>query len=171
MAVAVGVVVPADVDVGDTQGLDWLQQRILHTGPVVGDVTGVEDDIDVVLLDDRPHDRPDVRVEVDIRDEERTNRVGVPFQRWQVTRRRRQLRDVLDQPAQLLAVLFEVADDHVGVTDHLRDEHQQPGVVRLRQRAVVPRGCTSTGPNTRTPAAQTAVIACPPRTPPYNQHR
>src|SRR5690606_20617394 len=63
-----GVVVAAYEHVGDAEGADLLDELVLRLGAVVGDVAGVDDQVDGELVLEGSDDVPGDRVDVDVGD-------------------------------------------------------------------------------------------------------
>ncbi len=137
---AVRVVVAAHPHVGRAEVRDRVEEGVLGGRAVVHGVAGVDDDVDVVLLDEGGDDLPAGRVEVDVRDVQDPHRGGVRLVRGERGRHVVELGDVGDQACQLLLVDVEFAHDAARVADHGGSAAEQAGELRLQDGLRVPGG-------------------------------
>lgn len=114
-----GVVVPADVDVGDLQVGDGLGEPVLGLAAVVHEVAAVDDEVHLELGADGLDDAPRGGVEVDVGDVQDADGGRVGLVGGERGGGGVQLGDVPDEAGELGAVGGEALHDAAGVADDL----------------------------------------------------
>ena len=132
--------VAAQIDVRHAQPADRLHVAGLRLAAEVGDVTGVDDDVDVELAHDRADHFVRRRVEVQAADVQHPDGLVAGGEHRQPAGDGIQFADVGHEPAELQAVRVEPLDDVLHVADDRRRGGEQPGEPWLGQGPLVDSG-------------------------------